>query len=121
MTYKEIIHKVQENSGFSLAESKDSIEMMVESLAVHLAENERKDFADQLPEELHAIAMSVYATNENSREGVLEQFARVQNISVTRAKKQINAAWRALKAAISKSQIARIRAQLPNKTTELLQ
>jgi uncharacterized protein (DUF2267 family) len=49
MKYRELIKKVQNYSGFSDTESKEALEMMVESLAVHLNEGERKDFASQLP------------------------------------------------------------------------
>jgi uncharacterized protein (DUF2267 family) len=93
---------------------------MVESLAVHLNEGERKDFASQLPQELKDIALSVYATKENSRQDILEQFMTVQGIEEKHAKKQVLTAWRAIKEAISEGEINDIRAQLPNSTVALL-
>jgi uncharacterized protein (DUF2267 family) len=104
---------VQDYSGFSDSESKDALEMMVESLAVHLDEGERKDFASQLPQELQDLALSVYATRENSRQDLVRQFMAVEHIDESRAKKHVFAAWQALKGAITPSEIESIRAQLP--------
>lgn len=120
MKYRELIKKVQDYSGFSDSESKDALELMVESLAVHLTEGERKDFASQLPHELQDIALSVYATEGNSKEDILQQFMEVEEIDEPRAKKQIMAAWKALKEAISGGEIEHIRAQLPNRTVAFL-
>jgi uncharacterized protein (DUF2267 family) len=64
MSYKDLIKKVQEYSGFSDSESKDALQLMVESLSVHLTEHERREFAGQLPDELRDIALSVWATEE---------------------------------------------------------
>jgi len=114
MGFRELIKKVQRYSGFSDSESKDSLELLVESLAVHLSEGERKDFASQLPEPLQDIALAVLATEANSQEDIIEQFARLQNIDENRAKKQVLSAWRALKEAISGGEVKHIRSQLPN-------
>ncbi|HET9721760.1 MAG TPA: DUF2267 domain-containing protein [Candidatus Saccharimonadales bacterium] len=120
MKYHELIKKVQHYSGFSDQESKEALEMMVESLAVHLTEGERQDFASQLPQELQDIALATLATDDNSRQDMVEQFMEIENIDEGRAKKQIHAAWRALKNAISRGEIDHIRAQLPNSTVALL-
>lgn len=120
MGFRELIKKVQVDSGFSDTESKDALEMMVESLAVRLNEGERKDFASQLPQELQDIALSVLATEENSRQDIIEQFMENEHIEAGRAKKQILAAWSALKSAISEGQVRHIRAQLPKKVTSML-
>jgi uncharacterized protein (DUF2267 family) len=120
MGFRELIKKVQLNSGFSDAESKAALENMVESLSVHLNEGERKDFASQLPQELQDIALSVYATDENSKEDIVHQFMRVQGIPENRAKKQVLSAWRALKDAISEGEVAHIKAQLSNRELAIL-
>jgi uncharacterized protein (DUF2267 family) len=120
MGFRELIKKVQDYSGFSDAESKDALQHMVESLAVHLTEGERKDFASQLPSELKDIALSVHADERNSRQDIIEQFMENQHIPEDRAKKQILSAWHALKDAISGGEIDHIRAQLPNKTVAFL-
>jgi len=120
MSYRELIKKVQKYSGFSDSESKDALDLMVESLAVHLTEGERRDFASQLPQELQNIALSVQATRENSKEDILQQFMEIENIDEPRAKKQIYSAWKALKDAISGGEINHIRAQLPNSTVTFL-
>lgn len=120
MGFRELIKKVQLNSGFSDAESKDALEMMVESLSVHLNEGERKDFASQLPQELQDIALSVMPTEEHARQDIIEQFMENEHIEAGRAREQIWAAWSALKSAISEGQIRHIQAQLPKKVTALL-
>lgn len=120
MGFREMIKQVQLNSGFSDAESKDALELMVESLAVHLTEGERKDFASQLPQELQDLALSVFATEENSHQDIIEQFMEIQRIKRDRAVKQVHAAWDALKDAITDGQLRHIRAQLPDKTVTYL-
>jgi uncharacterized protein (DUF2267 family) len=120
MKYRELIKKVQSYSGFSDAESQDALEMMVESLAVHLTEGERKDFASQLPQQLKDMALSVYATEKNSKEDLVDQFMEYEHIDESRAKKQIHATWKALKDALSKGEIEHIRSQLPNRTVAFL-
>jgi hypothetical protein len=85
MKYRELIKKVQDYSGFSDAESQEALEMMVESLAVHLTEGERKDFASQLPQKLKDMALSVYPSKENSKEDLVEQFMEYEHIDENRA------------------------------------
>jgi uncharacterized protein (DUF2267 family) len=120
MKYRELIKKVQNYSGFSDAESKDALEMMVESIAVHLNEGGRKNFASQLPQKLKDMALSVYATADNSREDLIKQFMANEHIDEAKAKKQILAAWGALKDALSRGEIEHIRAQLPKNTVAFL-
>ena len=120
MGFREMIKRVQLYSGFSDSESKDALECMVESLAVHLTEGERKDFASQLPQELKDIALTVEATEENSRQDILEQFMQNQHLDEAHAKKQILTAWKAIKDAISPGEIEDIRAQLPNRMVAFL-
>lgn len=120
MGYRQLIKKVQAYSGLSDSESKDALQLMVESLAVRLSEMERRDFAAQLPDELQDIALSVYSSRENSSTEILEQFMELEHIDKSRAKKQIQAAWRAIKEAVSGREIERIRMQLPKQTVALL-
>jgi len=120
MKYRELIKKVQLYSGFSDTESQDALDCLVESLAIHLNEGERKDFASQLPQELQDRALAVLPTKETSRQDMLEQIMEVERIPEPRAKKQMLAAWRALKDGITEGEINDIRAQLPQKTVALL-
>jgi uncharacterized protein (DUF2267 family) len=120
MKYRELIKKVQKYSGFSDSESKDALDTMVETLAVRLNEGERKDFASQLPQELQAMALTVYATEENTKHDFLEQFMELEHIDEPRAKKQISATWKALNEAISGGEVEHIKAQLPNNMVRLL-
>lgn len=120
MGFRELIKKVQVYSGFSDAESKDALEATVESLAVHLGEGERKDFASQLPEELQDIALAVMPTDRTASQDILEQLMENEHIDEGHAKKQLMSAWKALKEALSPGQIEHLRAQLPNKTVAML-
>jgi uncharacterized protein (DUF2267 family) len=120
MGYREMIKKVQKYSGFSDSESKDALDHMVESLAVHLTEGERKDFSSQLPHELQDIALTVQVTEENSEKDIVQDFMENQDIDEPRAKKQIFSAWHALKDALTEGEINHIRAQLPNKLVGML-
>jgi uncharacterized protein (DUF2267 family) len=96
MKYRELIKRVQDYSGFSDAESEEALELMVESLAVHLTEGGRKNFASQLPQKLKDMALSVYPSKENAKQDIVEQFMEYEHIDEKRAKKQIYAAWNAL-------------------------
>lgn len=120
MNYRGLIKTVQHYSGFSDAESKDALDGTVAVLAVHLTEGQRKNFASQLPHELQDLALAVYATEENSREDLFEQFMEVQEVDEPRAKKQLLSAWNALKDTLSIGLIEHIQAQLPRRTVQLL-
>jgi uncharacterized protein (DUF2267 family) len=121
MSFRELIKRVQLNSGFSDSESKEALELMVESLAERLTAGERKDFASQLPQELQTIALT--APNDIAEyydKDILKEFMEREGIEEARAKKQIMSAWNALKEAISEGEINDIRSQLPNSMVALL-
>jgi uncharacterized protein (DUF2267 family) len=120
MKYRELIKTVQQYSGFSDTESKDALDGAVAVLAVHLTEGERVKFASQLPEELQDLALSVYATVENSTQDLFEEFMEVQEVDEPRAKKQLLSAWSALCDTLSAGLIDAIRSQLPHRTVALL-
>jgi uncharacterized protein (DUF2267 family) len=120
MKYHELITHVQKYSGFSNEESEEALELMVVTLAIRLEDSERKDFAKELPEKLHDIAMTVRSTEDNWREDLLKQFMDLQRIDENRAKRQIKAAWKALKEAISYREVQDIKSHLPNHTVALL-
>jgi len=120
MKYRELIKRVQLYSGFSDVESKDALDGTTAVIALHLTEGERRKFASQLPEELQAVALAVYPTEENTSADIFKQFQIEQHIPEDRAKKQLLSAWRALKEALSTGLIEHIKAQLPKRTIELL-
>lgn len=121
MRYRELIKKVQDYSGFSDTESEEALQLMVESVAVHLTEGERKGFANQLPTELQDIALTVLPTDITANEDIIQQFMDLQDIDEGHAKTQIKAAWQALKQAISGREIEDIKAQMPGKAVALMQ
>lgn len=104
MSYDELVDKVKRHSGLSEPESKDALEMLVESLSVHLPERERLLFAQYLPERLQVLALSVMPTVQNSRQDIVSQFMMIQKISRSRAKRQIKSAWQALKDTIKSAE-----------------
>lgn len=120
MKFYDMVKTVQVASNLSDSESRDALEMMVESLAVHLPERERREFAEQLPEELRDIALSVMATEENSRMDILKQFMLIEHIPRARARRQITSAWRALKRGVDITKLERLKAFLPRTSLTLL-
>lgn len=120
MKYGDLVHQVKRYSGMSEQESEDALQLLVESLAVHLTEQERMEFAQQLPEQLGDMALSVMATKTNVRETILEQFMRYQKVGHQKAIEEINSAWRALKSTLSPSEIQSIRTQLRRDMAALL-
>jgi uncharacterized protein (DUF2267 family) len=120
MKLRELIKRVQLESGFSDTESKEALEMMVESLAVRLDEGERKDFASQLPPELQDLALSVFPSRENTSKDIIQQFMEMEHIEEDHAKKQVLSAWKVLKQAINDGEVRHIKSQLSKKTATLL-
>lgn len=120
MNYRTMIKMVQDYSESSDEESTDALQFMVESLAVHLNEGERKDFASQLPTELQDIALTVLPTADNIRDDILEQYMELEDVDENSALKQIKAAWQTLKEAISPGEIEDIKSQLPNQLVGML-
>jgi uncharacterized protein (DUF2267 family) len=120
MKFREMVKKVQLDSGFSDSESQDALELMVESLAERLTEDERKDFAAQLPHELKEIALAAQPIPREDKKHIIEEFMGRENIGESRAKKQILCAWKAIKEAISDGEIRDMKAQLPDSMTAFL-
>ena len=114
MKLRQLIHKVQQYSGLPLSESKEALLVMVESLSVRLGEAERVAFARRLPQELEDIALSVYPSIENSSSDLVTQFMQNEGIGESLAKRQIRAAWQALRDAISEAEMDNIKRELPS-------
>jgi uncharacterized protein (DUF2267 family) len=96
------------------------LELMVVTLCVRLADEQRKDFAHQLPVELQDIALGVRMTESDTRKNLLKQFMDLQKISEHHAKQQITAAWHALRDAVNVKRLDHIKAELPPRTATLL-
>ncbi len=117
MGFKELVSEVQSYSGFTSQQSIDGLEIMVETIAVRLEESVRRAFAAQLPEPLSDIALTVLPSEENSRGDLVGQFMAYENLGEKKAKKQMQAAWRALRVVISQKLRDRILTQLPHSTS----
>lgn len=114
MTYRELIKRVQHYSGFSDSESESALRLFVRKLASRLTMDERKDFASQLPIDLQDLAVTDETSNVRTTDDFIQQFCEEENIDEKRAKKQIMAAWQAIKDTVTKGEIEDIKAQLPN-------
>lgn len=121
MKYREIIKKIQHDSGFSDEESETAIDTLVESLAERMTDEELRKFASQLPEELKNIAVITPMEDRDERHmDIVAEFMIKEQISEDHAKKQVLSAWAALKSFVSEGQISHIRAQLSPVSAEIL-
>jgi uncharacterized protein (DUF2267 family) len=120
MQYRELVKRVQDYSGFSDSESETALRIFIKRLAMRLTPDEREDFASELPMDLQDIALTEAAPQRISAEQFVQQFAEEEDIDESRAKKQILAAWQAVKDAISPGEIDDIKAQLPNDMVAML-
>lgn len=115
MGYRELIHTMQRKTGFSDAEAEDALDIMVESIAERLPDDERKDFAAQLPEELKPIALATEMSERpDRREDLVTEFMEKEDIDEARAKKQVMGAWETLKTFISEGEMNHIKSNLPS-------
>lgn len=120
MKYRQLVNRVAHYSGFSDQESETALRLFTETLAARLANGERRDFASQLPIELQGLALEVPEAVQISEDDIYETFSQLQDIDRGHAKKQVLAAWQALKDALTPGEITHIKAQLPNNLTAAL-
>lgn len=113
MTYKELIRRVQDYSGFSDRESEDSLRLIVETLSSRLEEDGRENFASQLPQELESVALGPQETDTFTSSDMYEELSQLENIDRSHVKRQLMAVWEALKDALSAGQLNELRSQLP--------
>lgn len=121
MGYRELIKKIQHDSGFSDEESETALDTLVESLAERLTDEELGNFASQLPSELQIIAIATPMEERADRQlGIVEEFMIKERISEAHATKQVLSAWAALKSFISEGQIRHLKAQLSPAVASIL-
>lgn len=121
MNYREIIKKIQHDSGFSDEESETALDTLVESLAERMTDEELRKFASQLPQELKDVAMATPMEDRDERHmDIVAEFMIKEQISEAHAKKQVLSAWSALKSFVSEGQISHIRSQLSPISAQVL-
>lgn len=121
MGYRELIKKIQHDTGFSDQESETALDTLVESLAERLTDDELRKFASQLPDELKTVAMLTPMEDRDERHmDIVAEFMIKEQISGDHAKKQVLSAWAALKSFISEGQINHIKAQLSPRSAQML-
>jgi uncharacterized protein (DUF2267 family) len=114
MTYKEMVKKVSDYSGFSDSEAERALRCIVEKLATRLTTDERYDFAAQLPTELQEVAEIEDDTPTTTGQEMIQEICAEEDIDEKHAKKQLHAVWLTLEDSISPGEIEDIKAQLPN-------
>lgn len=118
MIYTQLVKEVADVAGLSSRESREVLDNAVESLAALLPEEEREDFASQLPSELQYLALDAEPIESN--QDLLTQFIERQQVDEDEAKTLIGAAWQALKDTITGGEASHIRSQLPDSSARLL-
>lgn len=121
MGYRELINEVSSASGLSARESREVLDNTVESLASLLDDEDREDFASQLPGELQYVALDAEPLENQPQHDLLTQFVERQQVDEDEARTYIGAAWKAIKDAIAGSEAYHIREQLSATSASLLQ
>jgi uncharacterized protein (DUF2267 family) len=112
---------MQQKTGFSDTEAEDALDLMVESLAERLTDEERENFASQLPPELQDIALGAHIADRHERnQDLINEFMKKEGIEEDRAKKQVLGAWETLKSLITEGQIRHLQSQLPGRVAAVL-
>lgn len=124
MGYRDLIREIQDASGLSSRESREVLDNTVESLAALLDDEEREEFASQLPSELQYVALDaeplMTTMDSRPRTDLLSQFVERQQVDEDEARTLIGAAWQAIKDAMSGGEASYIRSQLPGHSADLL-
>lgn len=119
MGYRDLIREIQDASGLSPRESREVLDNTVESLAALLDDEEREEFASQLPGELQYVALDAEPLEE-ARPDLLTQFVERQQVDEDEARTLIGTAWQAIKDALNGGEANYIRSQLPGSSASLL-
>jgi uncharacterized protein (DUF2267 family) len=120
MIYTQLVKEVADASGLSNRESRAVLDNTVESLASLLPEEEREDFASQLPSELQYLALDAQLVDDQTGKDLLTQFIERQQVDEDEAKTLIASAWQAIKDVITGGEASHLRSQLPDASAALL-
>lgn len=118
--YHELIRRIKDAASAREDESQDALELVVENVAVHLTDHTRRDFAAALPEELQGAAMMVPTANHID-EDIIEQLMDLEDVDESHAKRQIRAAWQAVRDMFDKQEMQDIKAELPQNVVASLE
>ena len=120
MGYRDLIREIQDASGLSPRESREVLDNTVESLAALLDDEEREEFASQLPSELQYVALDAEPLDGHSHTDLMSQFIERQQVDEDEARTLIGAAWKAIKDALAGGEASYIRSQLSKPSADLL-
>lgn len=121
MSYIDLIREIQDASGLSPRESREVLDNTVESLASLLDDEDREDFASQLPGELQYVALDAEPLDGGNRTDLLTQFIERQQVDEDEARTLIGAAWKAIRDVINGGEATHIRSRLSGGSASLLQ
>jgi uncharacterized protein (DUF2267 family) len=114
MTYKEMINKFQHYAGLPGGEAEHTLRTIIEKLSLRLQQEERYDFASQLPAELQEVAIRDEEIHKLSGRELIDEICAEEDIDESKAKHQLRAVWMTLEDAISPGEIEDIKANFPN-------
>jgi uncharacterized protein (DUF2267 family) len=117
--YNDLINKVQLSSGFSSDESEDTLQVIIESLSTRMPQNEREQFAEQLPEELKESVLTPMGTEKFTSEELFDEFRYLLD-NESYVKRQLLAVWGALNGTISHKELSLIKQRLPHNVADQL-
>lgn len=120
MGYRDLIREIQDASGLSQRESREVLDNTVESLAALLDDEEREEFASQLPGELQYVALDAEPLDGGVQNDLLTQFVERQQVDEDEARTLIVAAWQAIKDTLTGGEASILRSYLPSKSASLL-
>lgn len=113
MSYRELVQKVQNYSGFSRNESEVALKVFVKKLAARLKPDAREKLAKHLPRNLRKYALTLESSDVKTASDFMQQVCEEANVTEYRAVQQVICSWEAIKDTVNESVIESIKAQLP--------
>ena len=120
MNYHELIHHIRAATQIGEDESQDALELVVESVAAHLSDHTRREFAAALPDELQNAAQMV-PTAQHLDEDIVEQLMDLDGVDETKARSYIRAAWQVIRDIFDSREVDDITAELPHDMVAVLE
>jgi uncharacterized protein (DUF2267 family) len=102
-------------------EAEETVQMIVELIAVHMDDVEREEVARGLPGRLQDIMLAVLPSASNVTDDFVAQAMDLQGIDEYEAANRLQAGWQALNDGLSKRRIAIIEAKLPARARRVLE
>ena len=122
MKYHELLSYVSTVTGMDKTRSEKTTRAFFETLSSRLTNDEAKDLASQLPEELkdtmHPTSPEV---TKLSSDEFVTRFAKTADISNEQARDASKALWQTLKEAVTAGEVGDVKTQLPEDLNRLFE